>query len=103
MSMNASFRRALPALIAAMSIAASGAAHAQNAAIVNGKAIPKSRLDEFVAALAQQGPSGHARAAHRRPRRADRTRDIQQEAEKSAACRANPDVQRQLDQTARTS
>lgn len=52
--MNDSLRRALPAVIAALSIA-SGAAHAQNAAIVNGKAIPSSRLDEFVAAMVQQG------------------------------------------------
>ena len=32
-----------------------GPAMAQNAAVVNGKAIPSSRVDEFVKILAQQG------------------------------------------------
>ena len=43
---------------AALALAIGLAAHtasAQNAAIVNGKAIPKSRVDEFVAALSAQG------------------------------------------------
>lgn len=54
--MNATSRRAVSAMALALSIGvASSAALAQNAAIVNGKAIPKSRVDEFVAALAQQG------------------------------------------------
>ena len=31
------------------------AAYAQNAAVVNNKAIPKARLDQFMKALAEQG------------------------------------------------
>jgi peptidyl-prolyl cis-trans isomerase C len=96
--MNASLRRALPAVIAVLSIGAAGAAHAQNAAIVNGKPIPKARLDEFVAALAQQGRPDT-------PELRNAVRDeliareiFVQEAEKKGLSR-NPEVQRQLDQT----
>jgi peptidyl-prolyl cis-trans isomerase C len=96
--MNASLRRALPAVIAVLSIGAAGAAQAQNAAIVNGKAIPKARLDEFVAALAQQGRPDT-------PELRNAVRDeliareiFVQEAEKKGLLR-NPEVQRQLDQT----
>jgi len=54
--MNATSRRAVSAVALALSIGvAASAAQAQNAAIVNGKAIPKARVDEFVAALTQQG------------------------------------------------
>jgi peptidyl-prolyl cis-trans isomerase C len=96
--MNASFRRALPAVIAVLSIGAAGAAHAQNAAIVNGKAIPKARVDEFVAALAQQGrpDSPELRTAVRDELIA---REIfVQEAEKKGLTRST-EVARQLEQT----
>jgi len=54
--MNAISRRAVSAVALALSLGvAASAAHAQNAAIVNGKAIPKARVDEFVASLTQQG------------------------------------------------
>ncbi|RPH41615.1 MAG: peptidylprolyl isomerase [Burkholderiales bacterium] len=95
--MNASVRRALPAVFVALSLAA-GAAHAQNAAIVNGKAIPKAKLDEFVAALTQQGRPDT-------PELRNAVRDeliareiFSQEAEKKGLAR-NPEVQRQLEQT----
>jgi peptidyl-prolyl cis-trans isomerase C len=97
MAMNESLRRALPAVIVALSLA-SGVAHAQNAAIVNGKAIPKSKLDEFVAALTQQGRPDT-------PELRNAVRDeliareiFAQEAEKKGLPR-NPEVQRQLEQT----
>ena len=49
----------LRTVVAAVSLAAlqglAGVAYAQNAAVVNGKAIPKARVDEFVASLVQQG------------------------------------------------
>lgn len=47
--------RAIGASLAIAFALGAGAAQAQNAAVVNGKAIPSSRVDEFVAALAQQG------------------------------------------------
>jgi peptidyl-prolyl cis-trans isomerase C len=97
MAMNASVRRALPAVFVALSLAA-GAAHAQNAAIVNGKAIPKAKLDEFVAALTQQGRPDT-------PELRNAVRDeliareiFAQEAEKKGLPR-NPEIQRQLEQT----
>jgi peptidyl-prolyl cis-trans isomerase C len=96
--MNASFRRTLPAVIAVLSIGVAGAAHAQNAAIVNGKAIPKSRVDEFVAALTQQGrpDTPELRTAVRDELIA---REIfVQEAERKGLTR-NAEVARQLDQT----
>ncbi len=96
--MNASFRRTLPAVIAVLSIGVVGAAHAQNAAIVNGKAIPKSRVDEFVAALTQQGrpDTPELRTAVRDELIA---REIfVQEAERKGLTR-NAEVARQLDQT----
>lgn len=97
--MNASLRRALPAVLAVLSLgAAAGAAHAQNAAIVNGKAIPSARVDEFVAALTQQGrpDTPELRTAVRDELIA---REIfVQEAEKKGLTRSS-DVQRQLEQT----
>src|SRR5690606_17717460 len=44
-----------PALVIAGAILISTSAHAQNAAVVNGKPIPSSRVDEFIQALSQQG------------------------------------------------
>lgn len=96
--MNASFRRAVPAVIAVMSLGAAAAAHAQNAAIVNGKAIPKARVDEFVTALTQQGrpDTPELRTAVRDELIA---REIfVQEAEKKGLTRST-DVARQLEQT----
>jgi peptidyl-prolyl cis-trans isomerase C len=96
--MNASLRRALPAVLAVLSLGVAGAAHAQNAAIVNGKAIPSSRVDEFVAALTQQGrpDTPELRAAVRDELIA---REIfVQEAEKKGLARST-DVARQLEQT----
>jgi len=72
------------------------AAMAQNAAIVNGKAIPSARVDEFVAALTQQGrpDTPELRTAVRDELIA---REIfMQEAEKKGLARQT-DVQRQLD------
>jgi peptidyl-prolyl cis-trans isomerase C len=45
----------LAAALVAGSLFAAGPALAQNAAVVNGKPIPKERVDEFVEALAAQG------------------------------------------------
>jgi len=54
--MNAFPRRVASAVLVALSLGVgASAALAQNAAIVNGKAIPKARLDEFVEMLTQQG------------------------------------------------
>jgi len=72
------------------------AAMAQNAAIVNGKAIPSARVDEFVAALTQQGrpDTPELRTAVRDELIA---REIfMQEAEKKGLAR-HTDVQRQLE------
>jgi peptidyl-prolyl cis-trans isomerase C len=96
--MNASLRRAVPAVIAVLSLGAAAAAHAQNAAIVNGKAIPKARVDEFVTALTQQGrpDTPELRTAVRDELIA---REIfVQEAEKKGLTRST-DVARQLEQT----
>jgi peptidyl-prolyl cis-trans isomerase C len=96
--MNASIRRAVPAVFVALSLGATAAAHAQNAAIVNGKAIPSARVDEFVAALTQQGrpDTPELRTAVRDELIA---REIfVQEAEKKGLTRTK-DVARQLEQT----
>jgi peptidyl-prolyl cis-trans isomerase C len=95
--MNALVRRALPAAVFALSVHA-GVVHAQNAAIVNGKAIPKAKLDEFVAAMVQQGrpDTPELRNAIRDELIA---REIfSQEAERKGVARQS-DVQRQLEQT----
>lgn len=79
-----------------LSFALSGAALAQNAAMVNNKAIPKARVDEFVQALVAQGrpDSPELRAAVREELIA---REIfAQEAERKGLAR-NADVQRQLE------
>lgn len=86
----------LASFAAAAVLLASGPAIAQNAAIVNGKPIPKSRVDEFVAALTQQGQQDT-------PELRDQVRKelifrelMTQEAEKRGVSR-NPDVKRQLE------
>ncbi|MEI7447092.1 MAG: peptidylprolyl isomerase [Burkholderiales bacterium] len=97
MSMNVFLRRALPAVVVALCVQA-GVAHAQNAALVNGKAIPKAKLDEFVAAMVQQGrpDTPELRNAIRDELIA---REIfAQEAERKGLTRQT-DVQRQLEQT----
>ncbi|MCL4744167.1 MAG: peptidylprolyl isomerase [Burkholderiaceae bacterium] len=84
------------ALALALAFAASGAAWAQNAAMVNNKAIPKARVDEFVQALVSQGrpDTPELRAAVREELIA---REIfTQEAERKGLARS-ADVQRQLD------
>lgn len=87
--------RALPAALVMLALAAP-AAHAQNAAIVNGKAIPSARVDEFVAALAQQGrpDTPELRAAVRDELIAREV--FTQEAERKGLTR-NAEVKRQLD------
>ncbi len=69
---------------------------AQNAAVVNGKAIPKAKVDEFVQALAAQGrpDSPELRNAVREELIAREL--FSQEAEKKGLAR-NSDVQRQLE------
>lgn len=95
--MNATSRRAASAVAIALSIGiAASAAQAQNAAIVNGKAIPSARVDEFVAALTQQGrpDTPELRAAVRDELIA---REIfAQEAERKGLTR-NSEVQRMLE------
>lgn len=90
-----SFRTARAAASLALMLAA-GSAAAQNAAVVNGKAIPKSRADEFVAALVQQGrpDTPELRAAVREELVAREL--FGQEAERRGLAR-NPEVQKQLD------
>ena len=95
--MNASFRRAAITAIAGFSLALTAlSVQAQNAAIVNGKAIPSVRVDEFVASLTQQG----------RPDTPDLRNAVRdeliareifvQEAERKGLTR-NPETQRQLE------
>ena len=96
--MHTPLRHAVSAALIALSLGAPLVAQAQNAAIVNGKAIPKSRVDEFVQALAAQGrpDSPQLREAVREELVA---REIfAQEAEKKGLAR-NPEVRRQLDQS----
>jgi peptidyl-prolyl cis-trans isomerase C len=97
MSMNAPLSRAIAAALFILSLGA-GAAQAQNAAIVNGKAIPSARVDEFVASLTAQGrpDSPELRTAVREELIA---REIfVQEAEKKGLTRST-EVQRQLEST----
>ena len=95
--MNATFRRAAITATAGFSLAlAALSVQAQNAAIVNGKAIPSVRVDEFVASLTQQG----------RPDTPDLRNAVRdeliareifvQEAERKGLTR-NPETQRQLE------
>ena len=95
--MNATFRRAAMTAIAGFSLSITALpASAQNAAIVNGKAIPSIRVDEFVAALTQQGrpDTPELRTAVRDELIA---REIfVQEAERKGLTR-NPETQRQLE------
>lgn len=88
--------RAVGAAASLALVLSAGAAAAQNAAVVNGKAIPSSRVDEFVAALVQQGrpDTPELRAAVREELIAREL--FAQEAERRGLAR-NPEVQRQLD------
>jgi peptidyl-prolyl cis-trans isomerase C len=85
------------ALLASGLVLGAPIAHAQNAAVVNGKPIPSKRVDEFVEALKAQGrpDSPELRSAVREELI---TREIfAQEAEKIGLGR-QPEVQRQLEQ-----
>jgi peptidyl-prolyl cis-trans isomerase C len=86
----------VPVLTLAVAATLAMPAFAQNAAIVNGKVIPKSRVDEFVAALAQQGKPDT-------PELREQVREelifrelMSQEAEKRGVAK-NADVKRQLE------
>jgi len=91
------FRLRARTIVAGALFAAASVAWAQNAAIVNNKAIPKQKVDEFVQALAAQGrpDSPELRAAVREELIAREL--FTQEAEKKGLLRS-PDVQRQLEQ-----
>ena len=84
-------------LVAAALLAFASAASAQNAAIVNGKPIPKARVDEFVQALAAQGrpDSPELRQAVREELIAREL--FAQEAERKGLTRS-PEIARQLEQ-----
>jgi peptidyl-prolyl cis-trans isomerase C len=95
--MNGNLIRALPAAaLFALVLGTSSAADAQNAAVVNGKPIPKAKVDEFVAALAAQGrpDSPELRNAVREELIAREV--FVQEAERKGLTR-NADVKKQLD------
>jgi peptidyl-prolyl cis-trans isomerase C len=94
--MNRIPRHVLSLAALVVSLGASPAVQAQNAAIVNGKAIPSARVDEFVKTLTAQGrpDSPDLRKAVRDELIA---REIfSQEAEKKGLTR-NAEVQRQLE------
>jgi peptidyl-prolyl cis-trans isomerase C len=94
--MNRTSFRLLPAAaLLALAIGAS-AVQAQNAAVVNGKPIPKAKVDEFVAALAAQGrpDTPELRSAVRDELIAREV--FVQEAERKGLTR-NADVKKQLD------
>ncbi len=94
--MNRHFNRVVPAAALLVIALATSSANAQNAAIVNGKAIPKAKVDEFVAALTAQGrpDSPELRTAVRDELIA---REIfVQEAERKGLARS-ADVQKQLE------
>lgn len=94
--MKRSSFRLLPAAALVALALGTATVHAQNAAVVNGKPIPKAKVDEFVAALAAQGrpDSPELRNAVREELIA---REIfAQEAEKKGLAR-NADVQKQLE------
>lgn len=90
------FRNRVRTIALGVVLSASSLAFAQNAVIVNGKAIPKQKVDEFVQALAAQGRPDT-------PELRNAVRDelvarelFMQEAEKKGLTR-NSAVQRQLD------
>ena len=71
---------------------------AQNAAMVNGKAIPKAKVDEFVEALAAQGRPDSPQTRELVREELIAREIFVQEADKRGLART-PDVQRQLDNT----
>ena len=73
-------------------------AFAQNAAVVNGKAIPKAKVDEFVEALAAQGRPDSPQTRELVREELIAREIFVQEADKRGLART-PDVQRQLDNT----
>ena len=94
--MRTPFVRAKGAAVALAFALAANTAVAQNAAIVNGKPIPKSRVDEFVSALSAQGrpDTPELRSAVREELVAREL--FTQEAERRGLSR-NAELQRQLD------
>src|SRR5512139_1249244 len=90
------FRHGARAIALATLLGAASLAGAQNVAVVNGKPIPKQKVDEFVQALAAQGrpDTPELRAAVREELIAREL--FVQEAEKKGLTR-NADVQRQID------
>lgn len=88
--------RAVGAAASLVLALAAGSAAAQNAAVVNGKAIPKTRVDEFVSALVAQGrpDTPELRNAVREELVAREL--FAQEAERRGLARS-PEVQKQLD------
>jgi peptidyl-prolyl cis-trans isomerase C len=82
----------------ACSLFASGPALAQNAAVVNGKAIPKARVDEFVEALAAQGRPDTPQTRELVREELIAREIFAQEADKRGLSRS-PEVQRQIENT----
>jgi peptidyl-prolyl cis-trans isomerase C len=82
----------------ACSLLLSVPALAQNAAVVNGKPIPKAKVDEFVEALAAQGRPDSPQTRELVREELIAREIFVQEADKRGLSRA-PDVQRQLDNT----
>ena len=80
------------------SLLAGAPALAQNAAVVNGKAIPKAKVDEFVEALAAQGRPDSPQTRELVREELIAREIFVQEADKRGLART-PEVQRQLDNT----
>lgn len=80
------------------SLLVSTPALAQNAAVVNGKAIPKAKVDEFVEALAAQGRPDSPQTRELVREELIAREVFVQEADKRGLART-PEVQRQLDNT----
>ena len=92
----------LPSLVMTALVASSlllgGPALAQNAAVVNGKPIPKARVDEFVEALAAQGRPDSPQTRELVREELIAREIFVQEADKRGLSRSE-DVQRQLENT----
>ena len=84
--------------LVACTLLASAPASAQNAAVVNGKPIPKAKVDEFVEALAAQGRPDSPQTRELVREELIAREIFVQEADKRGLARA-ADVQRQLDNT----
>jgi peptidyl-prolyl cis-trans isomerase C len=82
----------------ACSLLAGGPALAQNAAVVNGKAIPTAKVEEFVEALAAQGRPDSPQTRELVREELIAREIFSQEADKRGLTRA-PEVQRQIEST----